>query len=41
MVDENDFNLEDLQMMGDDGGAFDGIFDDDLQAEERKALAVK
>ena len=51
MVDENDFDLDELRMLGvniegeDTGGAaaaaFERIFDDDIAAEEHKAAMIR
>lgn len=45
MVDENDFDMDDMKLLdqlGDENAAaFDGIFDDDLMAEEARAVALK
>ena len=44
MVDENDFDIDELRMLGDenqDPAAFESIFDDDLAAEETKAMQMR
>ena len=45
MVDENDFDIDELRMLGEDGNqdpaAFERIFDDDLAAEESKAMQMR
>lgn len=48
MVDENDFDMDELRMLGvhiegtaNTSAAFERIFDDDLAAEESKAMVMR